>query len=310
MERALLFGGSRTLVGIVTEPDGGRGVAPAAFVFLNAGVVHRVGPNRIYVTAARRLAAMGYLGVRFDVSGIGDSPVRRDKTPFEQAAVSETREVIAAVQREYGVSRFVLVGLCSGAVLAFRTALADERVAGAVLLNPQGFVQSAEWTRYVANRAQARRYWREKLFSLRSWRKALTGRTDYRQLATVLHRRILAWFRPNAAVNRVAGELAEDFQQLGRRGVRFLLACSQGDFGVDYLTVILGRRFTRLKQMEHLTLPSGDHSLTMALSQEMFFEGVERWARACAFGAVPANAAVAGGAMEPAPLAAARGQLS
>ena len=310
MERAVLFGQSRTLVGVVTEPEPAGGVPEVAFVFLNAGVVHRVGPNRIYVTAARRLAAVGFLGVRFDLAGIGDSPVRRDTTPFEQAAVEDAREVIAAVHRDYGVSRFVLVGLCSGAVLAFRTAIADERVVGAVLINPQGFAPSAEWNNYVVNRTLARRYWREKLFSVRSWRQALTGRTNYRQLAAVLLRRALSTFRPDDAVERVAGQLAADFRHLTQRGVRFLLACSEGDFGVDYLSVILGPRFARLRDMAHLTLPAGDHSLTMAVSQRMFFDGVERWAQTCAFATVRTAAGAEARAVETPAYAAARGRLS
>lgn len=276
-ERAVRFGAQGTLAGIVTLPP--AGVTPhAGFAFLNAGVVHRVGPNRMYVTAARRLAAQGFLCVRFDLSGLGDSNSRRDATPVHEAVVLETTEVLSALEREYGVRRFVLAGLCSGAVVAFRAALADPRVIGAVLLNPQGFVQSAEWTNYVAARAHARRLWRDKLLSPRSWRHALTGKSDYRRIAGLLRQRIGSGARRDGEVSRIADGLAADFQRLAARGVRFLLACSEGDFGMDYLTEILGPRFARLERLDTLTLPTGDHSLTLAESQRQFFEGVERWA--------------------------------
>jgi pimeloyl-ACP methyl ester carboxylesterase len=276
-ERPLLFGDARTLVGIVTEPAAGR-PAGTAFLLLNAGVVHRVGPNRIYVTAARRLAEQGFHSVRFDMSGLGDSGARRDSVPFDQASVLEAREVMNALQREYGITRFVTVGLCSGAVIAFRTAVADERILGSVLINPQGFVQSEEWNAYVVNKAMVRKYWREKLLSARSWRQALTGRSNYAQLAAVMKRRLASMFGRNEAVTQIAGELAADFGQLHARGMRVLLACSEGDFGVDYLATILGPRFTRRERMESLTLPRGDHSLTMAASQQRFFDGLSRWA--------------------------------
>lgn len=276
-ERAVLFGAARTLVGVVTEPPGGR-AAGTAFVLLNAGVVHRVGPNRIYVTAARRLAEQGFLSVRFDLSGLGDSGSRRDAVPFEQASVLEAREVMSAIEREYGISQFVTVGLCSGAVVAFRSAVSDERVLGAVLINPQGFVQSDEWKSYVVTKALARKYWREKLLSPRSWRQALTGRSNYRQLVDVITRRLSSMVKRSEGVNRVAGELAAEFGQLHARGIRLLLACSEGDFGVDYLSTILGPRFSRREHMESLTLPRGDHSLTMAASQQRFFDGLTAWA--------------------------------
>lgn len=280
-ERAVRFGADGTLVGIVTPPP--AGVRPrGAFVFLNAGVVHRVGPNRMYVSAARRLAARGFIAVRFDQSGLGDSGSRRGATSVEQALVLDTADVLTFVQREYGVDGFVLAGLCSGAVSAFRGALADERVIGAVLLNPQGFVQSAEWTTYVAAKAHARRYWRDKLLSAGSWRKALTGRADYRRIAGLLRDRFAVAGRRDPAVQTIADGLAADFRRLAERGVRFLLACSEGDFGMDYLTEILGPRFARLEHLEMLDLPAGDHSLTLVESQTRFFEGVERWADALA----------------------------
>lgn len=298
-ERAVLFGASQSLVGIVTEPA--RIASGTAFVMLNAGVVHRVGPNRISVTAARRLAALGFVTVRFDISGLGDSDSRRDTTPFDQASVLETREVMSWLEREYGVSRFVTAGLCSGAVVAFRAAVADERVSGAVLINPQGFVQSEEWRQHVVDRALARRYWREKLLSVRSWRQALSGRTQYRQLVSVIKRRLLSVFRRNHAVTQIAGRLAAEFGQLDARGLRMLLACSEGDFGVDYLATILGPRFVRRERMKALTLPRGDHSLTMAQSQELFMAGLERWAselaaEAPASQALPRGSAAAAGA--------------
>jgi pimeloyl-ACP methyl ester carboxylesterase len=278
VERARRFGDDDTLVGIVTEPP--SGVPPqAAFILLNAGVVHRVGPNRMHVEIARGLAAAGFLAVRVDLSGLGDSESRRDNTPFERAAVLETQGVMSVLAAEYGVSRFVTAGLCSGAVVAFNTAVADQRVAGAVLINPQGFVSSQEWNAYVVGKAQARKYWRQKLLSARSWKKALTGKTQYKQLAGVMKQRAEALVTKNEAVAQVADGLAAQFARVQARGTRLLLACSEGDLGLEYLEAILGRGFTRRTNIETLMLPRGDHSLTMAVSRRRFQAGVETWAR-------------------------------
>src|SRR5262245_62013798 len=143
-EHPLLLGTERNLVGIVTEPSPGSRPNGLGAIFVNAGVVHRVGPNRLYVNAARELAGRGIYYARFDLPGIGDSPARRDATPFDQAAVEETRAAMSRLADTYGVNRFVLAGLCSGAVVSFATAVADDRVAGAVLINPQGFGASPE----------------------------------------------------------------------------------------------------------------------------------------------------------------------
>ena len=278
IERARRFGDGGTLVGVVTEPA--AGVVPrAAVVLLNAGVVHRAGPNRMHVEIARGLAAMGFLAVRVDLSGLGDSESRRDSTPFERAAVLETQDVMSALAADYGVTRFVTAGLCSGAVVAFNTAVADERVTGAVLINPQGFVSSAEWNAYIVSRAQARRYWRQKLLSARSWRQALTGKSQYRLLAGVMKRRATEMVSRNEAVTQVADGLAAQFARLETRGVKLLLACSEGDLGLDYLKAILGRSFGRSATMATAMLPQGDHSLTMGVSLRRFRSALEGWAR-------------------------------
>ena len=292
-ERAVRCGPQGNLIGIVTPPAGDA-PARAGFVFLNAGVVHHVGPNRMYVIAARRLAERGFLSVRFDLSGLGDSSSRRDATAFEQATALDISDVLSAVQRDYGTNRFVLAGLCSGAVAAFRGALADERVVGAVLLNPQGFVADSDWTAYVAAKAHARRMWRDKLLSARSWSKALTGKSDYRRIAGLVRDRFAVAGRRDPAVQTIADGLANDFRRLSARGVRFLLACSEGDFGMDYLTEILGPRFARLERLDTLDLPAGDHSLTLVESQLRFYEGMERWAENVAADA-PVYAKAAGG---------------
>lgn len=276
-ERPRRFGDGNTLVGIVTEPQGSPRRA-TAFLLLNAGVVHRVGPNRLHVEMARTLAALGFVTVRVDLSGLGDSESRRDSTPFERASVLETQAVMSAVQQEYGIGSFVTAGLCSGAVVAFNAAVADERVTGALLINPQGFVSSAEWNAYIVSKAQARRYWRQKLLSAGSWRKALTGKSHYGFLVRVMKRRASALVTRHEAVTQVASGLAAQFGTLEARRVRLLLVCSEGDLGLEYLQTILGRGFARRGSMATLMLPPGDHSLTMAVSRREFTTGVVRWA--------------------------------
>ena len=83
-EEALLLGAAGTLVGILCRPEGPR-TAGTAFLFLNAGVTHRVGPSGVYARLARALAAQGWLSLRFDYSGLGDSLARTDQLPAGQS---------------------------------------------------------------------------------------------------------------------------------------------------------------------------------------------------------------------------------
>ena len=286
-EQALLLGSRNSLVGVITDPPpqvrGGDARTLPGVVFINAGVVHRVGPSRLYVNIARDLAQLGFVAARFDLSGIGDSRVRHDGLPFEQSAVVEALEVMDWLQEMRGVHRFVLIGLCSGAVIAFRASVRDQRVVGAVLINPQGFDNSSEWNTVIMNRRLARRYWMQSLFSAESWRSALTGRIDYRHLATVLRRQLLGVVRRRSALSPIASRLASDVRTLIEREVQVSLLCSEGDASIDYLNAILGRDIRGMDASGNPTVQifqRTDHSLTLNSSQQRLRHAVRDWATA------------------------------
>lgn len=133
VEKALTFGPDKSLVGVATLPSSPRDGAPFV-VLLNAGLMHRVGPFRMSVELARHLAAHGVGTLRFDLSSIGDSPARPGLSP-EQAAVADCRDAFDLAAERFGATRFVVAGLCTGAMNAHRAALADERVVGMCLLD-------------------------------------------------------------------------------------------------------------------------------------------------------------------------------
>lgn len=136
-EQAVLLGPRKSLVGVITKPSNaaGDGDRPM-FVFLNSGIIHHVGANRRSVQLARTLAALGYSCVRFDLSGIGDSEPRTDALEPTLAAKADIREALDSLEATRNVRRFVLLGLCSGANYAAIYAGEDERVVGAILLEP------------------------------------------------------------------------------------------------------------------------------------------------------------------------------
>jgi alpha/beta superfamily hydrolase len=81
-EEAVHFGSLGSLIGIVTSAARRNNEDKPGVVLLNPGIVHRVGPGRIYVKIARALAEQGFTVLRFDFSGIGDSSVRLDNRRF------------------------------------------------------------------------------------------------------------------------------------------------------------------------------------------------------------------------------------
>jgi pimeloyl-ACP methyl ester carboxylesterase len=99
-------------------------------VVFNAGMMPRSGPFRLHVRLARELAARGYPVFRFDLPGIGDSLAYA-----ERPQVEIVQDVFDVLERETGCRRFVAGGICSAANLAWRVALEDSRMAGAILID-------------------------------------------------------------------------------------------------------------------------------------------------------------------------------
>jgi len=167
-ERALLFGETKSLVGIVTEPARGSAAEPLGVVLLNAGVLHRIGPNRMNRTLAQRIAEAGAVAMRFDFSGLGDSPARTTPRPFVESVVAETRQAMDVLASTWGVRRFALCGICSGADNALHVATADERVVAAALIEPYS----------VPAPGALMQSYRRKLLNPRSWGRLLRGRSE------------------------------------------------------------------------------------------------------------------------------------
>jgi pimeloyl-ACP methyl ester carboxylesterase len=123
------------LFGITAEPA--TGAAGPLVVFLNAGLIPHVGPARLWVDLARRFAASGVRSVRFDLSGLGDSPARpaqRLHFSYPPEAIDDIGAVLASLSPEQP-SDAILLGLCAGAYHAIEGGIALG-VRGVCAINP------------------------------------------------------------------------------------------------------------------------------------------------------------------------------
>lgn len=135
-ERVFTFGADQILMGILTEPAPEVAIAGApAVVVSNVGLNPRSGPHRLWVSLARALARQGITTLRFDLNGLGDSLPRRDARNDLERAVADVGEALDFLEKKRGISRFVLIGMCSGTDSAHRVATTDARIAAAIFLD-------------------------------------------------------------------------------------------------------------------------------------------------------------------------------
>jgi len=251
------FGPDKRMFGIITEPVGGGVAGQPDVVLFSGGVVPRTAVNRTYVYLAERLAHDGHRVLRFDVSGIGESKPATGNQQNEIFPTTLLPDAGAALEFMAGQDkdrRLWLIGLCSGGASAFQTAIADERVAGVVMINPAAFywepgVDPASMN--VKQFAETKRYG-ESMLDTSKWTKLMSGQVKIMPIVTLLMSRVSNWLATRWARTSLFGlkraeGLAPDLTRLRRRGVSVNLAFSPEDYSYELLKGLVGKQLESLE---------------------------------------------------------------
>jgi pimeloyl-ACP methyl ester carboxylesterase len=294
-ERVFRFGPTNELVGVLTPAEPGQPARPAVILF-NAGLTHRVGPSRLYVKLARRLAGQGHPVLRIDVSGVGDSEPRSDHLPFNKSVVADAQLAMQLLEAREGQTAFVLMGHCSGASGAFLASADEPRVVGVVLINLEG--GNDEWTEYDRDRKNSRyyqQYYKNIAADGQRWRRLLTGRAAYGKILSnlvngIFLNRLRTWWFARKAAAQQSGKEAEIaplmlesraiLRKIVERGTRMLLVHSEGSTGLEYVRTMLGdtlQGYLDAQRVDLSIIPASDHLFTLQRSQVELIDTICAW---------------------------------
>lgn len=276
-EKAVRFGKTKSLVGIVTEASNGanRDTSPAV-IMLNSGILHHIGACRIHVKLARTLAPAGYTVMRFDHSGIGDSDARRETLPFAQSAVLDVQEAMDYLTATRGAREFVLMGLCSGADMAFKVAGADARVVGMMQLDAYAYRTAGYWLRHYGQRVlklSVWKHWLGRKLAAAVRRSDTQGTAPARPDADAVTPEYRRVFPPRDVV-------AAEMRTLLQRGVRFFNVFSGGQSEhFNHLGQHRGafRSVDFRDQLRVEYLPDADHLFTGLDHQQFVVGAAAEW---------------------------------
>jgi dienelactone hydrolase len=273
-ERPVFFGADALLFGIVTQPPADE-IRRRAVILLNAGADHHIGASRLYVSMARRWAQHGYVVLRMDLAGLGDSgtrPGRAEDDVFPHEAVDDIRAAIEFLRSSYGVRDVTLAGLCSGAYHALRAAVAGLSVNRILMVNPQNyFWKSGETLRGLQLSEVVRNpgVYRERAFSLAAWKRMVTGQVNILRIAKIyMQRPLLAAESTLRDIARrlhirLPNDLGTELEEIVARGVRVVFVFARGEPGFALLKLQAGTSVKRLAERIRIrTINSGDHVFT------------------------------------------------
>jgi len=275
--------------GIYSYPAGKRASLPLV-IFLNAGLVNRQGPHRVYVNLCRELTAAGFACFRFDLPGIGDALNHSKRSTRAQIYLEELGNVIWHFREERGVQSFVLLGLCTGADLAFDYALGDPSIAGVCMINGTRLPK-----RYAVSHIQER-YYKKYLTDPRRWLKLLDVKKAAKipRYALMAAAMILKKLRERSAAPQPATALPRperpDHSPEGRKNwirlvesnVPILQIIAEGSETLDDLNNLdqeVAQLNEKRKNYRQQLVYDADHTFTSVRSQQYLTGQVLEWCR-------------------------------
>jgi hypothetical protein len=264
-ERAVSFGRGAGLLGIVSEPKVTPAVARPFVVILNSGLLHKVGPFRLSVDLARKLAGDGFSVMRFDLSGLGDSKMRIAPKEGDDLPVADVREAMDFLEEQFGARTFVLAGLCSGSDNSHRASVVDERVVGAVHLDGVGYKTPRYFVNHYARRLTSARFLKQKLD------RARAKRSPQAPIAG-----INAYNRKFPPMEQVGRELT----QLVVRGVKLLYVYTGGVEQYTNYRDQLRDTFSNVDFGDRLTLdffPHAEHTFPLVRTRRDVVDRIADW---------------------------------
>jgi alpha-beta hydrolase superfamily lysophospholipase len=292
---------SRTpdLFGIMTEP-GERPTSLPWIVMLNAGAAYRIGPGRIHVAMARQLAALGYPCLRLDINGIGDSVAadpEKENDTYTATAFRDVSLVCDYLHAQQPSRPIVLLGLCSGAYVAFQSAaqLPHSTIIESILINPLVFYWKEGMTINDTNTDQLvawREYWNA-IFKWSQWKMLLTGRTrmgfagSIKRFAGHVMPRFLSSGRPapqqekstppSGYAHPARKDLPGDLSRIAAAERTLAMFVSDNDPGHFLLMYQARRKATQLMKEGRLQcrfIHQADHTFSTAQARQTFYQSL------------------------------------
>lgn len=289
-EQPFRFGPSGNLFGILCCPSGNSDQTMPTVIMPNTGFGRHIGDGRVFVTLARRLAALGVSSLRMDLAGFGDSVALLDGDP-DPYAERNVQDVLAAVSAldAAGHRNPVVIGICSGAYAAFHATLRESRIQAMILVNLQKFVWTTDNSLKVGRGRQRR--------PLGFYLRAATRRTAWirfakgeiavgvvlmtlcRRPAARLYCRLCNVLERVGGIETRSGQIMRWFRTLKSREVRIGLLYSEGDPGLSEIAHYFGhgrKRFHQLPNVQVSLLSAADHALLEHNARLQFIEEVCR----------------------------------
>ncbi|MEW8078146.1 MAG: alpha/beta fold hydrolase [Candidatus Thiodiazotropha endolucinida] len=296
------------LYGILEQPE-----SPAedtAILLLSPGIKMRVGPHRMYNKLSKVLVDKGFTVLRYDFYGLGDSEGALDQKVLVDVYnsiqngryIDDTIDAMDWLGATYNIDKFILGGLCGGAITGMLAGSADERVKGLIALGLINVFEGGEdnFSKFVTEGQleDLKKGYISKLTDIDSWKRIITLKSDYRTIFKILLKPIRVISKsiresmsasPKSKIKFVHDEssnanprFAPTFFSMLQQSKKMLLVYSGGDRLLwEFKEKFENIYKSHLSEYSHIyelhTIPDANHILSLSEWEESMHKLVEEW---------------------------------
>ena len=194
---------NQKLFGIIHEPQD-KPQKKIGIIILSPGIKSRVAPHRMYIKMARKFVELGFVVLRFDFYGLGDSEGEVDEEFVADLYgsiqvgryIEDTKAAMDWMGKQYGINEFILSGLCGGAITGMFAGANDDRVIALHGLGIPVILDTSDVSQFnfiTQGQLQSlRKGYVSKLVDPQSWKRFFQFKSDYRMIIKSLFQPLLS----------------------------------------------------------------------------------------------------------------------
>ncbi len=279
----LSFNENESLIGVISESSNKVRRSDLCLIMLNAGTIHRAGPNNMYVKLSQNRSIMGIITVRCDLPGIGDSDYLKDI--YDNSYLSEIKKIADYIYNKKKAKKIYILGFCTSAYYALKYANIDNRIKGLILVNGTYFPQNEyEELLMLASKRIKLRYYKQKIFSISKWHVLINGKLNLKQKINNIILR-----EPSDSTNKTSKiQLSNDLinhekvieNVLNNKLLRVIMYYSQGSITYDHLYYSFNDLIKKKLHQNNFSFKFFkriDHSFTPCWAQYLLIKEISNW---------------------------------
>ncbi|MES9972623.1 MAG: alpha/beta fold hydrolase [Candidatus Thiodiazotropha sp.] len=296
------------LYGILEQSE--SPVKDTAILLLSPGIKMRVGPHRMYNKLSKVFVDKGFTVLRYDFYGLGDSEGALDQKVLVDVYnsiqngryIDDTIDAMDWLGTTYNFDKFVLGGLCGGAITGMLAGSTDERVKGLIALGLINVFEGGEdnFSKFVTEGQleDLKKGYISKLTDIDSWKRIITLKSDFRTIFKILLKPIRVISNSiresMSASSKKKIEFVHDetsntnprfaptFFSMLQQSKKMLLVYSGGDRLLwEFKEKFENIYKSHLSEYSHIyelhTIPEANHILSLSEWEESMHKLVEEW---------------------------------